>query len=432
MKNVIILGGGISGLAAAYELSNKDFNVTILEKENYLGGLASGFDIDWDEKKYNVTKAYHHILLNDDATINLINEVGLKDKFHKKRVKQGFLFKNSIRGFSSPIEILQFPISFVDKFKLAKFVLKTARKKKWNDVEGLSAKDWIVKEAGQTNFEVFFNQLIKNKFKISAEKISAAWFGTRFAKEPSSFLKSFGWIEGGFSSIIKNLSEKLKEKNVKIITESKIKKISDSKDGKEVLYEVNGKNEKEKADVIISSIPPNFFLEIYNGLSEDLKKDFEKIEYLSCICVSIGFDTIFTKNYWTNILDKDLPFDVIFNHTSLYRDSAPEGKSVVYLLTYFKRPFYLWDKTEEEIFEIYMKALEGIFPDCNKHVNWHKVFKFQYAEAIYSMGFENPPLNENGIYFAGIYRIYPKIRNLASAIESGVEAAKKVISDSNI
>ena len=42
------------------------------------------------------------------------------------------------------------------------------------------------------------------------------------------------------------------------------------------------------------------------------------------------------------------------------------------------------------------------------------------------MDFENPPISIDNIYFAGIYRTYPKIRNMATAIESGLEVAKKI------
>ncbi len=45
------------------------------------------------------------------------------------------------------------------------------------------------------------------------------------------------------------------------------------------------------------------------------------------------------------------------------------------------------------------------------------------------MDFVNPPVSSNGIYFAGIYKIFPKIRNMASAIESGLEAAERLEND---
>ena len=426
MTKVVILGAGISGLSAAYKLSKKNFDVTILEKENFFGGLASGFEVEWDGRKYSLTKTYHHILQKDGSTKNLIEELGMCNKFHVKRVKQGFVFKNKVVGFSTPFEILNFPISFRDKVRLAKFVLK---KKKYDG--RMSAEEYLIRDVGKNNFNVFFDQLIKNKFKTSAENISAAWLATRFEKEPLSFLRGFGRIEGGFSSFVDRLVEKLVEKNVKIVTGVEIKKIVDSGGIKEVFFEKGGVGEKERADFIVNTIPPKSFLRVYNRLSQGLRMKLEKIEYLSCVSACIGFDFNLTEKYWINILDKGFPFDILFNHTSLYKDLAPAGKSVVYLVSYLKLPSDFWHKSEAEIFEIYIEALERIFPGCGKNVDWYSVFKLPDADVIYSMGFENPPISENGIYFAGIYRMYPKIRNVASAIESGFEVAEKIIGDSH-
>ena len=56
MKKVLVLGGGLSGLAAAKSL-NKDYDVTILEKESACGGLASSINIEG----YKVPFVYHHV-----------------------------------------------------------------------------------------------------------------------------------------------------------------------------------------------------------------------------------------------------------------------------------------------------------------------------------------------------------------------------------
>ena len=39
-KNIIVFGGGISGLTVCHELINKGFNITLIEKDNILGGMA--------------------------------------------------------------------------------------------------------------------------------------------------------------------------------------------------------------------------------------------------------------------------------------------------------------------------------------------------------------------------------------------------------
>ena len=40
MYDIIIFGGGLSGLTLAHELIKKDFKILIIEKDNELGGMV--------------------------------------------------------------------------------------------------------------------------------------------------------------------------------------------------------------------------------------------------------------------------------------------------------------------------------------------------------------------------------------------------------
>jgi protoporphyrinogen oxidase len=416
-----IIGAGLTGLTAAFLLS-KNHDVTVFEKENFLGGMASSYLIKWNGKTYPITKTYHHILDGDKTTIDIIKRLGLGKKFHRKRVKQGFVYNNKILGFSTPLEILKFPILLTDKIRLAKFVLFDLKQKDWSKLEGINAKEWIIEKAGKKNFNVFFKQLIINKFHESPEKIAASWFGTRMVKESSSFLKKFGWLRGGVVQIVNNFAKSIRKNKGKILTNVKIVSIKN----KRITYIRNKKRKKIDFDIIVSTIPPETFLKIIDKVPKKLGASLKKIKYLSCISSTIGLKKKLFDQYWLNILDKNLPFVVLFNHTALYEDASSKGKSVCYLVTYLNSNEKLWKKSENEIKEIYVNAIKKIIPEFEESIEWWKIFKVKYAEAIYKVGFSNPPISYNGIYFAGIYRIYPKIRNMASAMEEGINVAKEI------
>ncbi|PIO05024.1 hypothetical protein COT47_06555, partial [Candidatus Woesearchaeota archaeon CG08_land_8_20_14_0_20_43_7] len=42
-KKVVVLGGGITGLATAEKLCEKGFDVTVIEKNDYVGGISTSF-----------------------------------------------------------------------------------------------------------------------------------------------------------------------------------------------------------------------------------------------------------------------------------------------------------------------------------------------------------------------------------------------------
>ncbi|HLL59226.1 MAG TPA: FAD-dependent oxidoreductase, partial [Allosphingosinicella sp.] len=65
---VVIVGGGFTGLSAAYELAKAGKKVVVLEKEPVVGGLASGFMVG----EFTLEKFYHHWFTNDVHVMDLI------------------------------------------------------------------------------------------------------------------------------------------------------------------------------------------------------------------------------------------------------------------------------------------------------------------------------------------------------------------------
>ena len=98
MKNkIVILGGGVAGLASAYTLTKKGYKPIILEKENFIGGLATSYKIN----NFNIDKYYHHIFKTDLVLLNLINELKLSNKLIWKKTRMGIYYKNKLFNFST-------------------------------------------------------------------------------------------------------------------------------------------------------------------------------------------------------------------------------------------------------------------------------------------------------------------------------------------
>ncbi|MEM5883202.1 MAG: FAD-dependent oxidoreductase, partial [Candidatus Aenigmatarchaeota archaeon] len=234
------------------------------------------------------------------------------------------------------------------------------------------------------------------------------------------------WLEGGLQQFIEAFEKEIK-KNGEVKRNVKIEKI-DLKNSK-ITYTEGKKRVEECYDALISTIPPEVFLNLASNVPKRIEEEFKKIKYLSCVCACIGLKSSPTKYYWLNILDKNKPFVAFFNYTQLFEDLAPEGKSIIFLVTYLRKNDKLWKMSEKEIFSVYLKSLKEIFPNIEKDIEWWKINKFEYAEAIFSLGFKNPPIREGNVYFAGIYRIFPKIRNMASALESGIEVVEALLGE---
>ncbi len=90
-------------MAAAHELMGK-VEITILEKESYLGGLAGSFEVDGHFLPF----FYHHIFPHDKHTLRYFSEFGMRDTISWKRVRVGIVAEGRVWDFAQPHELLRF------------------------------------------------------------------------------------------------------------------------------------------------------------------------------------------------------------------------------------------------------------------------------------------------------------------------------------
>ena len=68
-----VVGGGISGMTAAYRLAQQGHKIIIYEKSETPGGLATGFkEKNWE---WSLEHHYHHIFTSDHHIRKLAKEL---------------------------------------------------------------------------------------------------------------------------------------------------------------------------------------------------------------------------------------------------------------------------------------------------------------------------------------------------------------------
>ena len=104
---IAIIGAGIAGLSAAYDLLRAGHTVTLLEGDNQTGGLATGFrDERWE---WPLEKFYHHLFTSDRSIIGLVEEIGFRDKLFFPRPTTSVVYEDRIVPFDSPLRWITFP-----------------------------------------------------------------------------------------------------------------------------------------------------------------------------------------------------------------------------------------------------------------------------------------------------------------------------------
>src|SRR6266702_4985116 len=116
-QRVAIIGGGITGLSAAWKLLQSGYSVVLFEQGSKVGGLSESFNYGpfrWD-------RFYHCILTSDTSLLQLIHEIGLSEDLRWRQTEVGFYTANKLYTVTTPWDLLRYPrLSIIDKFRLAR------------------------------------------------------------------------------------------------------------------------------------------------------------------------------------------------------------------------------------------------------------------------------------------------------------------------
>jgi oxygen-dependent protoporphyrinogen oxidase len=121
---VVVIGAGMAGLAAAHALQAEGAAVTVLEREPRVGGrilteTVDGFTVDGGAQF--LTNFY-------DRTLGLIREVGLQDDLVRMPMSVGLLRRGRLVPVSPPLRLIShWGFSFEQSVGLAKLAAATVR-----------------------------------------------------------------------------------------------------------------------------------------------------------------------------------------------------------------------------------------------------------------------------------------------------------------
>ena len=91
---IAIIGSGISGLTASY-LLNKKHNITLFEKNDYLGGHTHTHDINIGEKNFSVDSGF--IVYNEKTYPNFIKLLDILN-VERQKTTMGFSIKSEVKN----------------------------------------------------------------------------------------------------------------------------------------------------------------------------------------------------------------------------------------------------------------------------------------------------------------------------------------------
>ncbi len=432
---IAIIGAGITGLTAAYELTKKGHPVVIFEKDRFAGGLASGirqvvtdYPTNWD---WDIERFYHHWFTNDYAILHLIEELGAEREVLTLRPITSSLYQGKTYPLDTPLALLKFsPISIPSRLRtgLAIAYLKSlVRPDQTEKLESITAADWLKKYMGEESYRILWEPLLKGKFDRYYNQINTTWFWARIFKRTPNL----AYFNGGFGALVNLLVEKIKGQGGELHLSHTVESITPTANSQVMLppYSL-------PFDKVIVTTPPPLFTKLAPNLPSDYKRQLTTLKGIGAFVLIYVFNQpLMNKTYWLNIHETDWPFLIVAEHTNFVDPAHYGGKHIVWVGDYVPtdHPHMQMDQiTLAQKFAPYLKKLNPSFSDEEIVHSAKWLFRESFAQPIVGLNHASkiPPIKTplENVYLASMSQVYPWDRGTNYAVELGQKVVQKVLS----
>ncbi len=391
MKDICILGAGVSGLALAANLKNKEFE--ILEKSDSSGGLCSTII----ESGFTFDIAGPHILFSkNQEVLNYMVSI-LGDNVDKKFRNSKILYKGCIIKY--PFENGLSDLPKEDCFEcIYDYIFNKYNK------DPVNLEEWGYSTFGKSIAEKYFLPYNKKIWNCCPSKISLHWV-SRIPKPPmEDVLKSAvgvsteGYLHqlyffypknGGYQSLTNAFTSIVSNKisyNQEVIN---INKLDNG-------WKITTKEGDKLYKNLISTIPMHKLINIWENCPEEAKEAVDNLHTNGLINVLIGFKEDKHIPYFTMYIpDPNIEFHRLTFLKNFSNSTVPDGCASVMAEITANNTDEFWQHTNEEIINKVISDLEKINIINKDQVLYTKVIKINNAYPLYNLDYS---YNINKLY----------------------------------
>jgi protoporphyrinogen oxidase len=422
MTDTIVIGGGLAGMVAAWRMARQGQRVMLLEKNDYLGGLASSFERDG--RLYPL--GYHHILSSDSHLLAHLARLGLLDRVHWKRLDMGFSMDGHIHSLGRPKDWLTFPLPWVTKARMAARVVSAWIPKNRTDEP---ASQWLARIAGESAVQDFFDPLTHIKFGLPCSGLSAAWLRARLQAGESGgqygYMPNDDWV----SVLIETLHERLLDTGVTIRLQTGAERLRMNDRKSRITAVITDAGEVIPTRAVVGALAPPLLERLTGDVSDP---QLSSIQYTGVVSTVMATrQDIPLDRYWTNFLRPNMSFGGIFRLDLLNDSLGHPGMKLLNFCTHVRdrgdRSMLRWEP--EEIEQTYRTDFERCF-SIQLDPEWSHTSRVPYYSPVFVDGYTNPPVTHcqlRNLFLAGNHRTFPVLATTGSAMGSGMEAAEAAI-----
>jgi protoporphyrinogen oxidase len=426
-----VIGGGFTGLTAAYEMAKRGVAVTVLEADPEVGGLAGTFDVNGER----LEKFYHHWFTNDRHVNELVEALGATGDVLYRPTRTGMYYANNFFKLSTPQDLLRFtPLPFVDRVRLGLLALRARRVNNWRELEDLTAEEWLRSLGGEKVYRVVWEPLLNGKFGADvAPEISAVWFWNKLKLRGGSRGKGgaefLAYYKGGFAALADRVADAVRAMGgeIRLNTPATGLVVENGR-----VTGVETPSGVVEADAVLATQPLPLVADMLAPhVSREYDASLRRIRYLANVCLVLELDRSLSETYWLNVNDPGFPYVAVIEHTNFEPPETYGGRRIVYLSKYLPESHPMFTMSDEELYRFSLPHLKRMFPQFDERwVLGHRVWKARFSQPIvekrYSQLIPDVKTPVEGLYLATMAQVYPEDRGTNYAIREGRAAGRLV------
>lgn len=415
--SVLVLGAGIAGLTAAYELRKAGVKVTILEARNRLGGRI--FTYSFPENPEIYTELGGEWIGNSHTQIQtLCKELQIELVSHRYKIDW------LLAGKYTPADTWEKDKNWEKKYTeiLEKFKKSSLKEKK--NLERISWWRFLKKNA-IPDLELLKKELNDSTdFGESIRNISATAALEEYAYSDENNEMDLQ-VVGGNSKIIEKLTEKIGNEN--ILTSKKVEKII--QDGKKVKV-VCQDNSNYEADKMICTLPTFALSQIQwlPDLPTTKKNALEQLQYARIVKMQV----LFKERFWQRddfAFNSDEFAHFVF-HTTQKQNHT---KGILTSYSIGDKAFLIGRMSKNKQKDVLLETLKPIFGDVSALVeqvvayDWGSDPYTQGAYACYGIGQGEELKNTLALPFRNVLFAGEYLAEWQGFMEGGVQTAQDAV-----
>lgn len=415
-RHVVVIGGGLSGLACSYEMAKQGIRVTTLEREGQVGGMATSFEEgdratagEADSDYWSHDFGPHRFHTDETELLQHIQEILADNQVWRRRLSRIFLFD---RFFDYPLEfsnvLRNMPPGVIARILIDYAWVRVQDLLGLADYRDRNFSEWVERRFGRTLSKLFFVEYTEKAWGIAATNISSSWASQRITllnltdtilktlfkprKVPRTLVTEFVYPEvGGIGELARGYEERITSLGGTVVAGAPAIRVHcEGSRVVQVEYRKQGETHLLEADHFISTVPiTELARSIRPKPPTEVLQAARSLEFISTVFVYLKLDRdAVSRDHWIYLPGKDLRVHRVSEFKNFSPKAAPAGKTMVCCEITCRAGDDIWRADEHTLTDIAAKDLASIGLIRREEVIGSHVRRIPFSYPLYDLEYE--------------------------------------------